>query len=113
MGPFNINTDKAAIAGLVGKCVETFDANFDESHKKVVPASLCWTSTGDIYCGCEGGQLLKYNTETQVISILYNPGDKAVGFVSRLTTADELPQKLFTVTDGRSMRINPWFSMNP
>ncbi|XP_033633066.1 cilia- and flagella-associated protein 43-like isoform X1 [Asterias rubens] len=112
MEPFSINVDKAAVAGLVGEHVEAFDANFDENHKKVEPASLCWTATGDIYCGCQGGQLLKYNTETQVISVLYNPGDnKAVGFVSRVTTADEFPQKLFTVPDGEETKASPGKSL--
>ena len=96
------------MAGLVGEPAETFDANFDDNHKKVSPASLCWTSTGDIYYGCTGGQLLKYDTETQMVSVLYNPDEKKGG--SRLSTAGVGPFKMASLPDGMSKNYKSSFS---
>ncbi|XP_022080763.1 cilia- and flagella-associated protein 43-like [Acanthaster planci] len=89
-GLFKIDPDKSAIAGLVGEEAETFDANFDENRRKVTPTSMCWTTTGDVYCGCEGGQLLKYNTETQVVTMMYNPDERKGSVASRAQSAEAL-----------------------
>ncbi|XP_072041951.1 LOW QUALITY PROTEIN: cilia- and flagella-associated protein 43-like [Amphiura filiformis] len=39
----------------------------------MVPVSHCWTPSGDIYCGCEGGQLMRIDTETHGVKVLYSP----------------------------------------
>lgn len=70
---YDVFLDDAAIAGLVGEMAEDFEANFDESIKKVVPVSHCWTPTGDIYCGCQGGQLLKADTEKNQVHMMLRP----------------------------------------
>lgn len=67
---YDVFLDDAALAGLVGEMAEDFEANFDESIKKVVPVSHCWTPTGDIYCGCQGGQLLKADTEKNQVQMM-------------------------------------------
>lgn len=39
----------------------------------VVPLAHCWTPTGGIYCGCEGGQLFLVDSETGSATVLVSP----------------------------------------
>lgn len=71
---FDLLVDDAAIAGIVGQLAENFEANFDADVKKVQPVAHCWTPTGDIYCGCQGGQLLKVDTENQNVNMIDHKG---------------------------------------
>ena len=64
-----MKVNDAAIAGLVGDEAEDFEANFDAGKQRLMPVSHCWMPSGDIYCGCEGGQLLRIDTETQDVKV--------------------------------------------
>ena len=67
-----VQVDDAAKAGLIGEVAEEFEANFGvDVKRRVVPVSHCWMPSGDLYCGCEGGQLLKVDTETQDVKVGY------------------------------------------
>lgn len=66
----DVFVDDAAVAGIVGTEAENFEANFDENVKKLEPVSHCWTPTGDVYCGCQGGQLLKVDTEKHQVNTI-------------------------------------------
>lgn len=39
----------------------------------VVPLTHCWTPTGGIYCGCEGGQLFLIDSENGSATVLVSP----------------------------------------
>ncbi|PIK58588.1 putative WD repeat-containing protein 96-like [Apostichopus japonicus] len=69
----DVFVDDAAVAGIVGTEAENFEANFDENVKKLEPVSHCWTPTGDVYCGCQGGQLLKVDTEKHQVNTILSP----------------------------------------
>ena len=47
----------------------------DQLHrpKPVVPLAHCWTPTGGIYCGCEGGQLFLVDSESGSATVLVSP----------------------------------------
>ncbi len=64
-----VQVDDAAIAGLIGEEAEDFEAVFDDTTRRVVPVSHCWTPGGDLYCGCSGGQLLRVDTETHGVKV--------------------------------------------
>ncbi|KAM4675995.1 cilia- and flagella-associated protein 43 [Discoglossus pictus] len=59
----------SAIAGLVGDIAETFTAK-EHRKAKVQPNYHCWSTTSDLYVGCNGGYLLSINTDTQKVTIL-------------------------------------------
>ncbi|XP_062436379.1 cilia- and flagella-associated protein 43 [Rhea pennata] len=59
----------SAIAGLVGDEAETFMPR-DVIKPSVHPTVHCWTSTSDIYMGCEEGHVLAINAETLNVSFL-------------------------------------------
>ncbi|XP_043911887.1 cilia- and flagella-associated protein 43 [Protopterus annectens] len=68
----------SAISGLVEKLADTFVPG--EVRKPVVrPVSHCWTSTSDLYVGCEQGHLLNINPETQKVTMLFNPENYTAG----------------------------------
>lgn len=52
---------KAAIAGLVGERAEALD-EVQDTTPRVVPLSHTWSPSGDVYVGCQGGQILKVLT---------------------------------------------------
>lgn len=56
-----IDLPQTAVAGVSGKMVQKFE-EMQDTRPRVVPKSHCWTPTGDLYVGCEGGQLLKVGT---------------------------------------------------
>ena len=41
--------------------------------KPVVPLAHCWTPTGGIYCGCEGGELFLVDSESGSATVLVSP----------------------------------------
>ncbi|XP_056430962.1 cilia- and flagella-associated protein 43 isoform X2 [Hyla sarda] len=59
----------SAIAGLVGDTVEGFMPK-EQRKPCVKPSTHCWSSTSNLFVGCEGGQLLSVNPETQKMTIL-------------------------------------------
>ncbi|XP_013386289.1 cilia- and flagella-associated protein 43 isoform X2 [Lingula anatina] len=77
-----VELPKAAVAGLVGEMAERWD-DLQDHRPRVVPKSHCWTPVGDLYVGCEGGQLLKVDGETHVAKVMYTPGPKAAAPPSR------------------------------
>lgn len=58
-----------AIAGLVGKEAETFKPK-DDLYPLLHPIMHCWTSTNDLYVGCEEGHLLMINGENLKVTVL-------------------------------------------
>ncbi|XP_064629915.1 cilia- and flagella-associated protein 43-like isoform X2 [Lineus longissimus] len=67
-----VDLPKAAIAGLVGQMAEEYEELEDQSPR-VRPLSHCWDAMGDVYIGCEGGQLIKIDTEVMKVKMLHNP----------------------------------------
>lgn len=55
---YTVDVPKVAIAGLVGDMDEHLE-DLQDHTPRVVPASAAWTTSGDIYIGCNGGQLLR------------------------------------------------------
>ncbi|XP_072177751.1 cilia- and flagella-associated protein 43-like [Diadema setosum] len=105
--PYDVELDDAAVAGLVGDLAEDFDAGrFDENNKKVMPASHCWTPTGDLFCGCLQGQLLKVDTEINHIKTVVRPtGIKRE--ISMLTTSGSVLPSMPEDGEVRSPSLNP------
>uniref|UniRef100_H3AEI8 Cilia- and flagella-associated protein 43 n=1 Tax=Latimeria chalumnae TaxID=7897 RepID=H3AEI8_LATCH len=69
---YNPELPISAIAGLMDERAETFMPK--ETRRPLVrPVSHCWTSTSDIYVGCESGHLLLVNPETQAVTVLSTP----------------------------------------
>ncbi|KAK1164357.1 cilia- and flagella-associated protein 43 isoform X1 [Acipenser oxyrinchus oxyrinchus] len=70
----------SAISGLVGEMAETFVPK-EAMKKQLHPTSFCWTSTTDLYVGCEEGHLMLVSSETGKVTVLHNlcekysPGD--------------------------------------
>ena len=58
MTRYTVDVPKAAKAGLVGEMAERLDDIQDEVER-VKPVSQAWNAIGDIYIGCQGGQLIK------------------------------------------------------
>lgn len=58
MTRYTIDLPKAAIAGLVGERAEALD-EVQDTTPRVVPLSHTWSPSGDVYVGCQGGQILK------------------------------------------------------
>ena len=44
-----------------------------EKKERCQPISHCWTADSKLYCGCEGGQVLCVDTETNRVTIMLNP----------------------------------------
>ncbi|XP_041476459.1 cilia- and flagella-associated protein 43-like isoform X2 [Lytechinus variegatus] len=107
--PYDLELDDAAVAGLVGDLAVDFDAGiFDENSRKVVPASHCWTPTGDLFCGCQEGQLLKVDTELNHIRTLARPTASTTSLrreVSLLSTLDKRMPSM--PEDGEDKSVNP------
>lgn len=61
MTRYTIDLPKAAIAGLVGERAEALD-DVQDTTPRVVPLSHTWSPSGDVYVGCQGGQILKVLT---------------------------------------------------
>lgn len=61
MTRYTIDLPKAAIAGLVGERAEALD-EVQDTTPRVVPLSHTWSPSGDVYVGCQGGQILKVLT---------------------------------------------------
>ncbi|XP_006880238.1 PREDICTED: WD repeat-containing protein 96 [Elephantulus edwardii] len=59
----------SAIAGLVGEEAETFRPK-DDLCPLLHPTIHCWTSSNDLYVGCEEGYLLMVNGETLKVTVL-------------------------------------------
>ncbi|XP_069827504.1 cilia- and flagella-associated protein 43 isoform X2 [Dendropsophus ebraccatus] len=77
----------AAIAGLVGDEVEGFIPK--EQRKPVVkPSTHCWSSTSNLFVGCQGGQLLSVNPETQKMTILNLTEPSTAGYSPRAALYD-------------------------
>ncbi|XP_077991965.1 cilia- and flagella-associated protein 43-like [Glandiceps talaboti] len=68
-----IKIDLANKAGLVGEIAETFEGVKDDLKKRVSPVSHSWTAKGDVYLGCEGGQLFRVDSESQSVQLLFTP----------------------------------------
>ncbi|XP_077865529.1 LOW QUALITY PROTEIN: cilia- and flagella-associated protein 43-like [Saccoglossus kowalevskii] len=68
-----IKIDLPTKAGIVGEMAETFEGIKDDLKIKVVPVSHCWTAKGEVYVGCEGGQLLRVDSESQKVDVLFRP----------------------------------------
>ncbi|XP_033885994.1 cilia- and flagella-associated protein 43 isoform X1 [Acipenser ruthenus] len=70
----------SAMSGLVGEMAETFVPK-EAVKKQLHPTSFCWTSTTDLYVGCEEGHLMLVSPETGKVTVLHNlcekysPGD--------------------------------------
>lgn len=58
MTRYTVELPKAAIAGLVGSRAERLN-DIQDTTVRVCPISHAWNTSGDIYVGCQGGQLLK------------------------------------------------------
>uniref|UniRef100_A0A2K6PHB5 Cilia- and flagella-associated protein 43 n=1 Tax=Rhinopithecus roxellana TaxID=61622 RepID=A0A2K6PHB5_RHIRO len=59
----------SAVAGLVGEEAETFRPK-DDLYPLLHPTMHCWTSTSDLYIGCEEGHLLMINGDTLKVTVL-------------------------------------------
>ncbi|KAL1789130.1 cilia-and flagella-associated protein 43 [Sigmodon hispidus] len=59
----------SAIAGLVGEEAETFRPK-DDIYPLLHPTMHCWTSSSDLYVGCEEGHFLMINAETLKVTVL-------------------------------------------
>ncbi|KAG8517356.1 Cilia- and flagella-associated protein 43, partial [Galemys pyrenaicus] len=59
----------SAIAGLVNEDAETFRPR-DDLYLTLHPTMHCWTSTNDLYIGCEEGQLLMVSGENLKVTLL-------------------------------------------
>ena len=46
---------------------------YKDKLKKVAPVSHCWSASNALYVGCTDGQLLYYDTTTNILSVLTNP----------------------------------------
>lgn len=42
----------------------------------LTPAAICWTTTSELYVGCEEGFLLLVDPESRSVSVLFNPTGK-------------------------------------
>ncbi|KAM9848027.1 cilia- and flagella-associated protein 43 [Aulostomus maculatus] len=77
----------SAIMGLRGDGVLSYCHTELYSKPRLTPTAICWTTTSNLYVGCEEGFLLLVDPESLTVSVLFNP-----------TTADdtlELKQNKF------------------
>ncbi|XP_060780955.1 cilia- and flagella-associated protein 43 [Neoarius graeffei] len=59
----------SAIAGLIGDRAD----NILQVKPRLCPSAICWSISSDLYVGTKEGFLLLVNTESLLVSILYNP----------------------------------------
>nr|XP_034327595.1 cilia- and flagella-associated protein 43 isoform X6 [Crassostrea gigas] len=86
MTRYTIDLPKAAIAGLVGERAEALD-EVQDTTPRVVPLSHTWSPSGDVYVGCQGGQILKVDGEIYKAKLFYHPLPPASAPNSRATSA--------------------------
>ena len=67
---------------------------------QVIPASHCWTPMGDIFCGCQEGQLLKVDTEINHIRTLVRPTPTSTNLKRETTLMTASSSLLPTMPEG-------------
>lgn len=63
MTSYTVDAPKPAVAGLVGEKAEQLE-EIQDLTPRVVPLSHAWTPAGDVFIGCQGGQLVRVYQNT-------------------------------------------------
>ncbi|XP_059155950.1 cilia- and flagella-associated protein 43-like [Physella acuta] len=66
---FQFSLPESTVAGLTGTSAERIH-EFKDITLRVKPLSMTWMPTGDFYVGCEGGQLLKVDSDQTKAKIM-------------------------------------------
>ncbi|XP_050396804.1 cilia- and flagella-associated protein 43 [Patella vulgata] len=98
MTRYTVELPKTAVAGLVGDNT-TYLEHIEDTTVRCSPVSQAWTPSGDIYIGCDGGQLIKVNDEVFKARVIYYPPQRAETPHSRASSAVEPSSRKTTLTD--------------
>ncbi|ESO90244.1 hypothetical protein LOTGIDRAFT_233795 [Lottia gigantea] len=98
MSRYTVDVPKAAIAGLIGDNTEYLQT-IQDKLERCSPVSQAWTPTGDVFIGCQGGQLLKVNDEVFKARVMYYPPKRPETAHTRASSAVEPGSRKTTLTD--------------
>ncbi|KAK2163683.1 hypothetical protein LSH36_75g07025 [Paralvinella palmiformis] len=77
-----VRLPQTSMAGVHGEEADRF-MEYQDPTERVVPTEHVWTPSSDIIMGCVGGQLIKIDSESNAIKMLYSPSPRASSAMSR------------------------------